>query len=83
MNLFMEALEKKLRIKGGGVSNSNFLSEGKLGDWEETKKDSKKEHEKEKFSSSVVNHSQSIIKTKSKFDINPYQGEIDALKLNH
>jgi hypothetical protein len=66
-----------------GGSNSEIRSEGKLGDQEDSGKESWKESEKEQLSSSVVNPSQSLFKMEVKVDINPYQGEIDALKLNH
>jgi hypothetical protein len=47
------------------------------------RKESQKELEKEQSSSSAMNPSQSIFKMEEKVDINPHQGEIDALKLNH
>jgi hypothetical protein len=42
-----------------------------------------KEPEKEKLSSSVVNPSLSLFKMEEKVYIKTYQGEIDALKMNH
>jgi hypothetical protein len=50
---------------------------------DQEEKESWKESEKEQSSSSVMNPSQSLFKMEVKVDINPYQGEIDALKLNH
>ena len=50
---------------------------------DEPKRKSKKEHEKEQPNSSVVNHSQFLFKREYNIYIKPYQGEINALKLNH
>jgi hypothetical protein len=46
-------------------------------------KESLKEPEKEFLSSSGINPSHSLFKMEMKVDINPYQGNINALKLNH
>jgi hypothetical protein len=43
----------------------------------------RKEPKKEKPTSSAITPSQYLFKMKVKEGINPYQGEIDALKLNH
>ena len=61
MNLFMVALPRKLGpfVDDGG-SNSKIILDGKLGDWEDLSKESRKEPKKEQSSLSVVNPSQSI-----------------------
>jgi hypothetical protein len=56
---------------------------GNRGDNEDPEKESRKEPKKEQSSSSTINPSQSLFKMEEKVDIKPYQGEIDALKLNH
>jgi hypothetical protein len=84
MSLLMVALASNLRpFREVGGSNSEIRSDGKSGDNEDLEKESWKEPEKEKSSSSVINPSQSLFNMEVKVDINPYQGEIDALKLNH
>ncbi len=55
---------------------------GNNGDQEEPKKNSRKLG-KEQPSLSVLYHSLSLFKMGINVDINPYQGEIDALKSNH
>jgi hypothetical protein len=85
MALLMVALANKLRPFGEvGGSNSEIRSEGKLGEIMKTQKRSRgKSPEKEKPSSSAITPSQYLFKMEVKVDIKPYQGEIDALKLNH
>jgi hypothetical protein len=84
MSLLMVALARNLRpFREVGGSNSEIRSDGKLGDNEDPKKESWKEPKKEKLSSSTINPSQYLFNMEEKVDINPYQGEIDALKLNH
>jgi hypothetical protein len=84
MSLLMVALASNLRpFREVGGSNSEIISEGKLRDNEDPEKESRKEPKKEKPSLSVINPSQSLFKMEVKVDINPYQGEINALKLNH
>jgi hypothetical protein len=80
----MVALARKLRFfKDDGGTNSKIGSEGKSGDHEDSRKESQKESEKQQLISSVINPSHSLFNMEVKLDINPYQGEIDALKLNH
>jgi hypothetical protein len=80
----MASLASNLRpFRDDGGSNSKIRLEGKLRDWEDSRKESRKESKKEKPSSSVVNPSQSLFNMEVKVDIKPYQGDIDALKLNH
>jgi hypothetical protein len=58
MNLLMESLSSKLvPLENDGGSNSEIISEGKLGDQEDPRKESWKELEKEQSSSSVFNPS--------------------------
>jgi len=84
MNLLMAALASKLESFGYyGGSNLEIESEVKSGDREDSGKESWKEFEKEKPSLSVVNPSQYLFNMEEKVDLNPYQGEIDALKSNH
>jgi hypothetical protein len=84
MNLLMVALSSKLGpFRDDGGSNLENRSEGKLEDQEDSGKESRKESEKEQPSSSVVNPSQSLFKMEAKVDIKPYQGEINALEMNH
>jgi hypothetical protein len=73
MNLLMEDLRSNLRIfEDDGGSNSNIELEGKLGDLEDSGKESWKESEKDQSSSSAVNPSQSLCNTEVKVCINPY-----------
>jgi hypothetical protein len=73
MNLLLVALASNLRLLGDdGGSNLEIGSEGKLGDQEYLEKESQKEFEKERWSSSVMNPSQSLFNMESKVDINPY-----------
>jgi hypothetical protein len=84
MSLLMVALARKLGpFREVGGSNSEIGSDEKSRDNEDPEKESWKEPEKEQSSSSAINPSQSLFKMEVKVDINPYQGEIDALKLNH
>jgi hypothetical protein len=84
MALLMAALVSNLIPFGKvGGSNSEFVSNGKLGDSEDLEKESKKELEKEKSCSSTITPSQTLFKMEAKVDINPYQREIDVVKLNH
>jgi hypothetical protein len=84
MSLLMVALASKFRpFREVGGLNSEIRSDGKLGDNEDPEKESWKEPKKEKLSSSTINPSQYLFNMEEKVDINPYQGEIDALKLNH
>jgi hypothetical protein len=84
MSLLMAALASKLEpYEEAGGSNSKIGSEGKSGDNEDPEKESRKGLEKDQPSLSVVNPSQSIFKMEAKVGIKPYQGEINALKLNH
>jgi hypothetical protein len=84
MSLLMVSLERNLRPFGEARgSNFDIISEGKLVDNEDLKKELRKEPEKEKPSLIVVNPSYSLFKMEVKVNINPYQGEIDILKLNH
>jgi hypothetical protein len=84
MSLLMVALASKLRpFREVGGSNSEIRSDGKLGDNKDPEKESRKEPKKEQSSSSTINPSQYLFNMEEKVDINPYQGEIDALKLNH
>jgi hypothetical protein len=55
----------------------------KSGDQENLGKELWKELEKEQSRLSVINSSQSLLNMEAKVDINPYQGDIDSLKLNH
>lgn len=52
-------------------------------DWGQIENQLKKEPKKYQPNSSVMNQSKSLFKMEEKFNINPYHGEIDALKLNH
>jgi hypothetical protein len=84
INLLMAALASKREPFGDdGGSNSEIKSKEKSRDHEDSGKESRKESEKEQLSSGAMNPSQSLFKMKAKVDIKPYQGEIDALKLNH
>jgi hypothetical protein len=84
MNLLVLALASKLGPFGDdGGSNSENRSEGKSEDHEDSGKESWKESEKEQSILSVANPSRSIFKMEAKGDIKPYQGEIDASKLNY
>jgi hypothetical protein len=70
MKLLMEYPTDKVGIfRDDGGSNLEIRSE--------------KKSEKEKPISSAMNPSQSLFKMEVKLDIEPYQGDIDALKLNH
>jgi hypothetical protein len=72
MNLLMVALASKLRpFRDDGGSNSEIRLEGKLGDQEDSGKESWKEYEKEKLSSSAMNPSQSLFNMEVKVDIKP------------
>ena len=80
----MAALARKLiPFREVGGSNLEIRSDGKLGDNEDLEKELWNELDKEQPSSSTINPSQSLFKMEAKVDIKPYQGEIDALKLNH
>jgi hypothetical protein len=84
MNLLIMALARNIGPFGDdGGCNSENRSEGKSKDDEDSGKESRNKSEKEKPSSSVVDPSQSLFKMEAKVDINPYQSEINALKLNH
>ena len=65
------------------VSKICVLSKGRSGDWEEINNDPKKGFEKEQPILSVMNHPQSFYKMEENGDIKLYEGDIDALKLNH
>jgi hypothetical protein len=84
MALLMVALVNKFGPFGEvGGSNLEVGLDDKSRYNEDSKKELKKEPEKEKPSSSVITSSQSLFKMEVKVDIKPYQGEIDAIKLNH
>jgi hypothetical protein len=84
MSLLMVAPTGKFKtIREVGGSNFEIILEGKSSDNEYPKKESRKESEKEKSSSSTINPSHSLFNMEEKLDTNPYQGEIDALKPNH
>jgi hypothetical protein len=84
MFLLVEALASNLGpFKEIGSSNSEIRSKGKSRDNQDLEKESGKEPEKEKSSFSSINLSQSLLNMEVKVDIKTYQGEIDALKLNH
>jgi hypothetical protein len=84
MSLLMGALASKLELFGEFEgSNSKIGSEGKLGNNEDPKKESRKNPKKDQLSFSVVNPSQSLFNMEVKVDIKPDQGEISALTLNH
>lgn len=84
VNLLISALSNKLGLFGkDGVSNAEDQSKSRSGDWEKIENGPKKGHKINQPSLSVVNHSQALFKMEAKVDIKPYQGEIDALKLNH
>jgi hypothetical protein len=84
MNLLITALARKFRtFEDDGRFNSDIRSEGKLKDREDSEKELWKESEKEQLSSSDIKPSQYLFKMEAKVDINPYQGEIDALKMNN
>jgi hypothetical protein len=84
MSLFMVALEINLKpFKEVGGSKSKIGSDGKLGDNEDPKKESQKVPKTEQFSSSSINPSQSLFNMEKKMEINPYQADINSLKLNH
>ena len=80
MSILMATLESTfghLRDFGGSYSDLGFEEKSK------DKSDLEKESTKELSSSSTNIPSQSLFKMEVKVDIKPYQGEIDALKLNH
>lgn len=81
VSLFMKILTNKLRLFGDGGSNTKACLERKLGNQEEPKES--KNPEKEQMSFSAMNHSKSLLKREEKVYIKPYQGDINALKLNH
>jgi hypothetical protein len=84
MALLMEAVDNKFRpFREVGSSNSEVVSDEKLGDSEDPKKELKKDLEKEQPSSSAITPSQPLFKMEAKVDIKPCQGEIDVVKLNH
>ena len=80
----MEALANKFEpFKEVGASNLEAGSDEKLRDSEDPEKELKKGPEKEQPSSSAITPSQPLFKMEEKVDINPYQGDIDVVKLNH
>jgi hypothetical protein len=84
MALLMEALVNNFRPLGDiGGSNSEVGSDEKLGDSEDPKKESRKEHEKEKPSSNAITPSQSLFKMEAKVNIKIYRGDINVVNLNH
>jgi len=81
ISILMVALASNLRsFREFGRSNSEIGSNGKSRDNEDPENESRKKTEKEQLISSVINPSQSLIKMEAKVEINPYQGEIDALQ---
>jgi len=84
MSLLMEVLERKVMLFGkfGGL-NAEIKWDGKLGDNEDPKNKSQKEPEKENPSSSTINLSRYLFKMEAIVNINPFQGDINALKINH
>lgn len=75
--LLMKTLTNKLKLFGErGDSSIEVKSKVKLGDHEEPKKESMKP-KKEQLSSSIVNHSQSLLKMEAKVGIKLYQSEIN------
>jgi hypothetical protein len=84
VSLFMEDIARNLRpFKEFEGSNSEIQSDGKPGDNEDLEKELRKEPNKEKSSSNTINPSQDLFNMEEKMDINPYQCDINALKLNH
>jgi hypothetical protein len=84
MTLLMVALANNLRpFREVGGSNSEIRSEGKQEIMKTQKRSRGKSLRKRKPSSSAITPSQSLFKMEAKVDIKPYQGEIDAVKLNH
>ena len=80
----MTSLERNLRqFQEDGGSNSELKSKGKLGENEDPRNESSKDPKKEKPSSSTITPSQYLFKMEKKVDINPYQGDIKALRLNN
>jgi hypothetical protein len=80
----MVDLANNLRLfrEVGGLK-SEIRLDRKQGDNKDLEKESQKEPEKEKSSSSTINPSWYLFKMEVKVDINPYQGDINKLKLNH
>jgi hypothetical protein len=84
MALLMVALANNFgSFEEVGGSNSKVGSNEKLGDSENSKKESKKELEKEQRSSSAITPSQPLFIMEGKVDTKPYEGEIVVVKLNN
>jgi len=72
-SFLMGGLTNKLGIfEEDGGSTVDIRLKGKLLDWEELERESKKELEKDQPSSSVMKHSQSLLKIEAKVNIKPY-----------
>jgi hypothetical protein len=84
MSLLMVDLARNIgpfgEVRG---SNSKIRSNRKSRDNEDLKNEPWKGLRKEKSISTSIKPSYSLFNMESKVDINPYQDEIDELKLNH